>query len=291
MKHAYLIMAHDQFNALKELVNVLDDPRNDIYIHFDKKVKDVPESALLSRKKGNGKLVVLGPKSRVNVIWGDVSQIKAEYALLKCAYEFGEKWGKYDYYHIISGTHFPLKSNDDLNAWFEERNGSSILRHVELTEEEIQMRFGLYHYFLKHLVDKRRFINKMYHLGWRLVLGVQKKLGIKRDTTFIKGKASQWCSLTDDAVKLLLTKEKEALRHFRRSFCCDEFFVLSVLEGSGLPYIFDDRICYVEFVNTTPKVFKEEDCGYLMDSGALFFRKMYDSNIGLAKKIEERIQR
>lgn len=290
MRHAYLIMAHDQFYALKELVSVLDDPRNDIYIHFDKKVKDVPEGALLSRKKGNGKLVVLGPKSRINVIWGDVSQIKAEYALLKCAHEFGEKGEKYDYYHIISGTHFPLKNNDDLDNWFKEKNGNSILRHVSLTEEEIQMRFGLYHFFLKHLVSKNKFVNKAYHLGWRAALGLQKVVGIKRDTSFIKGKASQWCSLTDDAVKLLLAKEKEALRHFRHTFCCDEFFVLSILEGSGLPYVFDDRICHVEFVNTTPKIFKEEDCEHLMDSGALFFRKIYDSNIGLAKKIEERIQ-
>ena len=290
MKHAYLIMAHDQFYALRELVSVLDDPRNDIFIHFDKKAKRIPEGALLSRKKGTGKLVVLGPKKRVNVVWGDVSQIKAEYALLKCAYEYGEKWGKYDYYHIISGTHFPLKSNDDLNNWFEVNKGNSILKHVDLTEEEIQMRFGLYHYFLKHLVDKRRLLNKMYHLAWRLVLRVQKIVGIKRDTTFIKGKSSQWCSLTNDAVELLLLKEKETLRHFRRTFCCDEFFVLSVLEGSGLPYIFDDKICLVEFVNTTPKVFKEEDCDHLMGSGALFFRKMYDSNIGLAKVIEERIK-
>ena len=34
MKHAYLIMAHNQFLTLKELVSVLDDSRNDIYVHF-----------------------------------------------------------------------------------------------------------------------------------------------------------------------------------------------------------------------------------------------------------------
>lgn len=276
-------MAHDQFRTLKELVKVLDDPRNDIFIHFDKKVKDIPYDSLLSRKRNNGKLVVL---NSIKVFWGDVSQIKAEYALLKCSYEFGEKYGKYDYYHIISGTHFPLKDNDRLNDWFGEHKGSSILRHVELTEEEVQMRFGLYHFFLKHLVDKRPFVKKVYRAGWNAVLGIQKKLGIRRDTSFIKGKASQWCSLTEDAVKLILSKEKEALRHFRRSFCCDEFFVLSILEGSGLPYIFDDRICYVEFVRTTPRRFKESDYLRLVDSDALFFRKMTDTNLALAEKIE-----
>lgn len=276
MKHAYMIMTHNNFNTLKEVVSFLDDSRNDIFIHFDKKVSRLPE---LSSKFS--KLVIL--KDRVDVIWGDVSQIKAEYALFKAAYSTGED---YSYYHLISGTHFPLKSNDELHSWFHEHEGKCILKHVDLTDEEIQMRFGKYHYFLKHLVDKNPFINKSYHWGWRFMLKIQKLLGIHRDTSFIHGKASQWCSLTNDAVKLLLEKEKEAIRNFRRSFCCDEFFVLSVLGTSNIPYIFDDRICHVEFVRTTPKIFKIDDFDHLISTGALFFRKMTDSNLDLAKKIE-----
>ena len=42
MKHAYLIMAHHEFEVLGKLVQALDDERNDIYIHFDKKVKNYP---------------------------------------------------------------------------------------------------------------------------------------------------------------------------------------------------------------------------------------------------------
>lgn len=41
MKHAYLIMAHHEFEVLGKLVQALDDERNDIYIHFDKKVKTI----------------------------------------------------------------------------------------------------------------------------------------------------------------------------------------------------------------------------------------------------------
>ena len=278
MKYAYLIMAHDQFLSLKELVSLLDDARNDIYIHYDKKVKILPEiSTRFSR------LIVL--ENRVNVIWGDVSQIKAEYALFKASFQEG----KYAYYHLISGTHFPLKSNDVLHKWFGTCNGACVLKPVPLNDEEIQMRFGLYHYFLKHLISKNRFVNKAYHLGWRTMLSIQKHLGIKRDTSFIKGKASQWCSLNENAVKHLLQKEDYAIKIFRRSFCCDEFFVRSMIEGSGIPVVYDDNICYVAFVMTTPKYFTENDCQVLMDSGALFFRKMSDSNLGLAKMIESRI--
>ena len=36
-KHAYCIMAHGGWEQLQMLVNALDDERNDIYLHIDKK--------------------------------------------------------------------------------------------------------------------------------------------------------------------------------------------------------------------------------------------------------------
>ena len=74
MKHAYLIMAHHEFEVLGKLVQALDDERNDIYIHFDKKVKNYP---LLKTKYTN--LYIL--QKRTDIRWGHISQIKAEYAL------------------------------------------------------------------------------------------------------------------------------------------------------------------------------------------------------------------
>ena len=41
-KHAYLIIVHNEFEILKLLVKTLDDARNNIYIHFDAKCKDLP---------------------------------------------------------------------------------------------------------------------------------------------------------------------------------------------------------------------------------------------------------
>ena len=34
-KHAYLIMAHNNPYILKKLLNLIDDKRNDIYLHID----------------------------------------------------------------------------------------------------------------------------------------------------------------------------------------------------------------------------------------------------------------
>jgi len=37
-KHAYLIIAYHQWDLLKVLIRMLDDERNDIFIHIDKKI-------------------------------------------------------------------------------------------------------------------------------------------------------------------------------------------------------------------------------------------------------------
>lgn len=38
-KHAYLIMAHTQFQQVAKLVRLIDNEENDIYLHIDKKVR------------------------------------------------------------------------------------------------------------------------------------------------------------------------------------------------------------------------------------------------------------
>lgn len=42
MKHAYLILAHNEFVILERLIQSIDDERNDIYIHFDGKLENYP---------------------------------------------------------------------------------------------------------------------------------------------------------------------------------------------------------------------------------------------------------
>ena len=72
MKHAYLILAHNEPELLSLLIGRLDDARNDIYIHFDRKLTLLPDV-----KTQHAGLYIL--KDRVDVRWADVSMIEAEY--------------------------------------------------------------------------------------------------------------------------------------------------------------------------------------------------------------------
>lgn len=82
MKHAYLILAHNEFEVLRKLISALDDPRNDIFIHFDEKVNKIPD---LNTKYAN--LFVI--ENRADLRWGDSSIIDAEIRLMDAAVKKG----------------------------------------------------------------------------------------------------------------------------------------------------------------------------------------------------------
>ena len=50
-KHAYMIMAHHRPDILQLLINSLDDERNDIIVHIDKKSNMKPENLRLNMRK------------------------------------------------------------------------------------------------------------------------------------------------------------------------------------------------------------------------------------------------
>ena len=50
-KHAYLIMAHNNFDLLQKELYLLDDERNDIFIHIDKNAKNVDQAYISEKVK------------------------------------------------------------------------------------------------------------------------------------------------------------------------------------------------------------------------------------------------
>lgn len=130
-KHAYLIMAYNNPKQLLSLIGLLDDPRNDIYVHIDKDA-DFPMEIFTSCT--SKAILTLVP--RVSVRWAHYSQVEAELQLLHSATEHD----KYLYYHLLSGMDLPLKSQDYIHDYFRDKNTEFIgivpheskynLRHV-----------------------------------------------------------------------------------------------------------------------------------------------------------------
>ena len=149
-KHAFLIMAHNQFDLLEILIKLLDDPRNDIYLHIDQKVQEFDFQKFSS-------LTQYSPvyfTERNNVTWGGYSQIDTELLLLKASAP-----KHYDYYHLLSGVDLPLKTNDELHRFFDEHQGTEFIHFCTpefSAEESTRSRIQYYHLLQEQIGQKKR---------------------------------------------------------------------------------------------------------------------------------------
>ena len=231
MKHAWLIIAHNEFEVLQHLVSMLDVPESGFYLHFDKKVKALPKINVK-----NGKIVIL--KNRTDVRWGSVSQIKTEMVLLESAILDAP----YDYYHILSGTTLPLKSMDEINRFFFIMKGRSVVSGMNrdsIYQETLKLR--RYNLFLRNYTSPNKHLREIDQFLWRSFIAFQRVLGITTNSAKTFYKASNWLSLTEEAVRMILSRKKEILKTYRWSFCGDEFFIPSELMDSPLrEKIFND---------------------------------------------------
>ena len=211
MKHAYLILAHSQWELLDILLNCLDDERNDIFVHIDAKVRVLPH---LHTEKSC--LYVL--KNRVDVRWGDVSVVEAEYAL----FEEALKYGPYGYYHLLSGVDLPIKSQDYIHSFFNERQGKEFIGcTLTSVSPEIIRKVQRWHLFPKHFKSENYFVRGTRALYTR----IQEWLGIRRNRNVDFKKGSQWVSVTDRMARYFVDNKSWAMRTFTHTFCSDEMVV------------------------------------------------------------------
>ena len=224
MTHAWLIIAHNEWGILQRLLSLLDAPGCDFYVHIDKKVKELPH---LKVEKGH--LFML--ENRLDVRWGSVLQIECELTLFEAA----AAHVPYDFYHIISGVTLPLKPFEELDAWFASHSGKNIFSGLcrdEPYQETLKVR--RYSFFLRGFTSRSTIRQKVSQFLWKGAIAIQRVLHIEanRGKTFYK--ASNWVSLTEDAVRYILSHKKRILKSYRYSFCGDEFFVPSELMSSPL---------------------------------------------------------
>ncbi len=263
MKHAYLIIAHTNFEQLQTLLNLLDDARNDIYLHIDKKAKNVPGFST----KCSG-LHLIKP---INVVWGGHSQIRCEMKLLETASK-----GHYRYYHLISGMDLPLKTQDEIHDFFREHDGKEYMYF-----DEEACRTGSFHdrvqryYFFGNLgFNTRKKIGHGLRLLDKISVKIQKTLHICRKTIFPLYKGGQWFSITDDMVQYVLSRKADIRKQFDYTFLTDEVFLQSVAVSSPLrERIVNDDLREIDWDRGMPYTFRKEDVPMLLASKGLWGRK------------------
>lgn len=269
-KHAYLIIAHNNFTQLQLLLNLLDDERNDIYLHVDKKAASFSPSDV---KVSKSQLVFV---DRINVIWGGHSQIQCEMNLLQAA---GTK--HYRYYHLLSGVDLPLKTQDDIHRFFEENAGKEFLSFDQQANEsrDFLMRTQYFHFFQNFVGrGQGKFYDFLRYLEDKSIR-IQRKCHFVRSEIVPLFKGPNWFSITDDLVQFVLENHKLVKKQFYFSLCGDEVFLQSIAMAS--PY--RDNIAFtamraVDWTRGNPYTYRQEDVPALLASHLLFGRK-FDINV------------
>lgn len=273
-KHAYLIMAHNQWELLNKLLYCIDDERNDIFLHIDRKVK-FPSDKIYQPIASKVFYI-----NRINVQWGADSQIRSELNLLKKALSTNQ----YDYYHLLSGVDLPLKSQDQIHYFFEKNHGKNYIKvdHKALESGYAEERIK-YFYFFQNIIGRNKgYVYTMLSRINRILLGLQKKLKINRlnKCPYKIYKGPQWFSITNEMARVLISKESSIKKYFFYSLGGDELFLQTVAMNSLLKdTVVDEDLRCIDWKRGDPYIWKQGDFKYLMSQKNKLFARKFSNDI------------
>lgn len=219
-KHAYMIMAHHRPDLLQELLDAIDDPRNDIIIHIDK--KSAMDPSIFHVNKARMYFV-----DRMNVNWGGYTQIECEYKLLKKAVDVGT----HSYYHFLTGVNYPLWNQDYIHLFFANNYGKEFIGFHNERDYSIRLKY----YIPFSEFGKVHGISGTAILYFRKLCVVLQKVllmnRIKNNPLIIK-KGCAYFSITEGLAKEIIKNEKKIEKMMKHTLCCDEVFVHTIAFNS-----------------------------------------------------------
>lgn len=308
MKIAYIITAYTDALHLRRLVDSLNINReratSDFYIHIDKKVDINPFLRAMERCSSD----VFWCKKRYRINWGGFFQVKSQYELLRMIFEESKR--KYDRVVCLSGTDYPLWSNEKIvevfhnNPYKEYIGGFCITTSHDKTQIK---KVKDYHFFrdialplkLKRIIcGTSRFI---FHY-----LPIHKPLYCIGDNgkEYDVYTGSDYWALTYDCAKFVfevMRDDQRLMKYFSTSFIPSEGVVNTIVFNSKFKnncshqyegYLYPGlelltplhHLQYKEAI----KVYTLEDWNELKESDKMFFRK---ARTGYSDKLIEKIEK
>jgi hypothetical protein len=264
MTIAHLILTHKNPAQLERLLDALEHPAFDFFIHLDGKSDMAPFGRLASR--GN----VFFIKRRAKVYWAGFGTIQAT---LNGFSEILASGGRaYDYINVISGQDFPLRSAADIYEHIAARPGREFItcESIETTWTAAADRVRKYHLINWRIPGKfilEKWVNKVLP---------RRKFPMADHQ--IVGRAN-WFTLTPSAIRYALDflKQHPSLnRFYKYSWGADELIFSTILYNSPFRSRIVDNLVYVDWTGQTqghPRILVTRDFPALKATDKLFGRK------------------
>ncbi len=272
-------MAHNNWYTLEKLIQIIDAPWNDIYLHIDCKAKDFNKGRIL----GLPKHASIQLTKRHDVTWGNESQIKAEMTLFKTAY----KSGPYHYYHFLSGSDLPLLNAQELYNFFEGKSCNYLHTEKDVSPFEWRLKNYINVFRAKWIPKKlRKKLNVLSEI-FQYKFHTNRLLWLKSRYPIL-GKGHNWCDLTQKAVEKLVQAEAEIRRFTRFTHCSDEMYKQIILLNQPedeIGAISDTDIRYIDWSESRvhPRTLTMQDCN------ALGINTFTPPHFVFARKFDDRV--
>jgi Core-2/I-Branching enzyme len=217
--HAYLITAYSNRPQLEQLLSLLDDERNDVYLQVDSNGSLAVDGLSLRQSR----LIILPP---FPIYWGGFSVIQAELNMLRAA-----SGNSYHYYHLLTGGDLPLVTQDTVHARLED----SEAQYVDFDEQlQAHAHWKAAYYHL--LVETKPYArNRPFRIAGHGIVKAQALLGIDRSrkTKEAYHHGSAYHSITHRLVEHILAQEPWIRRTFRYTLACDEVYLQTLIMKSS----------------------------------------------------------
>jgi hypothetical protein len=231
MRIAYLITAYDHPSQLARLVNRIKTRYSHVFIHVDGRSTLSPFSDALPVENG-----IEFIQDRVDVNWMGFSQVRSILALLRRAAQ-----EQFDYCVLLSGSDYPIKSNEQIEAFYRGATREYI-NFWQLDDRPSWKHKVLYHYPIDwvpiHGYSKNCEPSFWVRYFWGRFFKYQQYLP-KR--TFLKGLTpcggSDWWSISRECVDYILhyvDAHPEYVNFYRFTHCPSEMFFHTIIFNSPL---------------------------------------------------------
>lgn len=253
----FLIQAHKNLEQLNKLIDLLSSYKSKIFVHLDKKWKvdltNLHKDAIIVN-------------SRIDVKWGEWSQVEATLVALK---QIQTEIKNYNHVVFISGQDFPLYTTENIQQIL--KPNTDYIHYQEISEKAwaCQSRFEAFHYHG----------NSISHKYFYSLLN---KLSVKRKLPYnliAFGGPSWWC-LTQSTVNSILSfieKKPQLLLFFRKTQCPDEIFFQTLVCNLKLSSSIENKhLRFIKFNEgrSNPEILVLDDLKNILTTEAIFARKM-----------------
>ena len=267
MKHAFLIIAYKDYWMLNQIVQSLDDKRNDIFIHMDAKSTDFKEDMISPTRYS--KVVFT---ERIDVSWGGDSKIRSIILLLYRAFSNGG----YRYYHLMTESDYVIKDQDYFHNFFKKNDGKEFLDFMKL-EKSTMWRYDLYLFF-ENDIGRNSNYPDLYPIEKNL-----SKMQVQSNTHRISKELKYYksegvFSITSNLVEYVLNNLEFIAHYFFNGCANDEIFLATLVMNSRFSHnIYSKKIRFIDWANKAtgahPITFTCSQYDSIIESDCIFARK------------------